>query len=198
MSDQNIDSELKAIQTLLSTLEPLDKDARKRVIEYVFQRLEINIKSPLIKQPSITEESLQQNIPSYQTNDSLKLQPTDIRSFANEKNPKNDVERTALVTFYLTELATEGEKKSEISPEDITKYFKQAGFPIPSRPRQVLVNTKNAGYIDPTGNRGGYKLNPVGYNLVAFSLPSDGATSKPKTRKRKKPTNQKKVSKSKK
>ncbi len=195
MSDQNIDSELKAIQTLLSTLEPLDKDARKRVIDYVFQRLEINIKSPLVKQSSITEESLQQNIPSYQTNESVKIQSTDIRSFANDKNPKNDVERTALVTFYLTELAQE-EKKSEISPEDITKYFKQAGFPIPSRPRQVLVNTKNAGYIDSTGNRGGYKLNPVGYNLVAFSLPSDGSSAKP--RKRNKPTTQKKVSKSKK
>lgn len=73
MSDQNIDSELKAIQTLLSTLEPLDKDARKRVIDYVFQRLEINIKSPLVKQSSITEESLQQNIPSYQTNESVKI-----------------------------------------------------------------------------------------------------------------------------
>jgi hypothetical protein len=29
----------------------------------------------------------------------------------------------------------------------------------------ILVNAKNAGYLDSTG-AGGYRLNPVGYNLA--------------------------------
>lgn len=194
MSDLAVDSELKAIQTLLSTLEPLNKEARKRVIEYVFQRLELPLSSPQNKQPSITEESLQKKSPTYQTDESIKIHPTDIRTLSNEKQPKTDVERATLVSFYITELAPVEERKIEISPEDITKYFKQAGFPIPSRPRQVLVNTKNAGYLDPTENRGGYKLNPVGYNLIAFSLPSDGNSS-PQKKKRKRVSSNKKVTK---
>lgn len=186
MSESNIDSELKAIRTLLSTLEPLEKEARKRVIDYVFQRLDISHKTNVIKQPSATEESLSANLAFKQTSENIKSIPKDIRSLAKEKNPSNDVERATLVAFYLSELAIEPEKKDEINFEDITKYFKQAGFPIPSRPRQVLVNTKNAGYIDSAGNRGTYKINPVGYNLVAYTLPSSGSGSKVTRKKSKK------------
>ena len=35
------DTELQAIQQLLSALEPLESDARSRVLDYVFQRLDL-------------------------------------------------------------------------------------------------------------------------------------------------------------
>lgn len=36
---ESTDTELEAIQKLISALEPLDQDARTRVIDYVFRRL---------------------------------------------------------------------------------------------------------------------------------------------------------------
>lgn len=84
----------------------------------------------------------------------------------------------ATVAYYLTEVAPTSERKDEVDTEDMVKYFKQAGFPLPKAPRMLLTNAKNSGYFD-SGTAGGYKLNPVGYNLVAHNLPRTGSTSAP-------------------
>lgn len=81
-----------------------------------------------------------------------------------------------LVAYYLQEVAPEGERKDFINSADLEKYFKQANFKLPQRVQQVLPEAKSSGYFDSAG-RGEYKLNAVGYNLVAHSLPSDGAAS---------------------
>ena len=50
----------------------------------------------------------------------------------------------------------------------------------------TLVDTKNAGYLDNGSARGLYRLNPVGYNLVAHSLPAGGGAERSPARKRRK------------
>ena len=59
----------------------------------------------------------------------------------------------------------------DINKKDLEKYFKQAGFPLPKAVGQTLVDAKSAGYMDASSTRGRYKLNPVGHNLIAHSLP---------------------------
>ena len=103
----------------------------------------------------------------------------DIRSFGQEKSPRSANERVAVVGYYLSELAPAEERKAEISAGDITKYFKQAAFPLPGAARMTLVNAKNAGYLDAGTERGTYRLNPVGHNLVAHSLPIATTTTLP-------------------
>ena len=76
-----------------------------------------------------------------------------------------------LVAYYLQEVAPDAERKSTVTAGDLDKYFKQAGFKLPSRPGQVLIDAKGDGYFDSTG-RGEYRLNAVGYNLVAHSMPT--------------------------
>ena len=44
-SKPTVDSEFAAIQTLYMTLEPLDTDARSRIVNYVVDRLEIVLQS---------------------------------------------------------------------------------------------------------------------------------------------------------
>ena len=78
-----------------------------------------------------------------------------------------------VVAFYLQELAPEADRKEIINTSDLEKYFKQAGFKLPTKLPQVLVDAKGAGYFD-VASRGEYKLNAVGYNLVAHSLPGGG------------------------
>jgi hypothetical protein len=83
----------------------------------------------------------------------------------------------ALVAYYLAEVATGTDRKPAIEISDIEKYFKQAGFRLPRTLKMTLVNAKNAGYFDGVGE-GKYKLNPVGYNLVAHSLPRTGSVER--------------------
>jgi hypothetical protein len=75
-----------------------------------------------------------------------------------------------LVAYYASEVAKPSERKNTIGTADITKYFKQADYPLPSQPRVILHRAKNAGYLD-SSNRAQYRLNPVGHNLVAHGLP---------------------------
>jgi hypothetical protein len=75
----------------------------------------------------------------------------------------------ALVAYYLKHHAPPEERKDVIQREDIEKYFVQADFPLPKRPDFTLPNAKNAGYFD-AAERGSYKLNPVGHNLIAHGL----------------------------
>jgi hypothetical protein len=56
--------------------------------------------------------------------------------------------------------------------------FKSAVFKLPADASFTLVNAKNAGYLDSIGG-GQYKLNPVGYNLVAHRMGSDEKKKKP-------------------
>jgi hypothetical protein len=74
-----------------------------------------------------------------------------------------------LVAFYVSELAPASERSATITKADVERYFKTAGFRLPADAAFTLVNAKNAGYLDNAGS-GQYKLNPVGYNLVAHRM----------------------------
>jgi hypothetical protein len=177
MPEAKDDQELHAIQQVIAALSDLDAEARARVINYVFQRLGISSPAVLVE-PGGTRAT---PAPGMEAVTSL-VQPArrqvDIRTFGQEKSPRSVNERVAVVGYYLSELAPTDERKAEISAPDINKYFKQAGFPLPRAARMTLVNAKNAGYLDAGAERGTYKLNPVGHNLVAHSLPAASTASR--------------------
>lgn len=163
------DEVVKAISTLMEALTPLDKEAREHVLEFVVKRLGIampgvasTIRNPL---PGVPDAPL---LP-------LSLhasgEPTDIRSFAAQKQPQTLNEKVAVVAFYLARLAPEAERRDFITSEDIKPYFIQADFEFPTGPTNMtLTNAKNAGYLNAL-ERGHYRLNSVGHNLVAHKLP---------------------------
>ncbi len=99
------------------------------------------------------------------------------------------MEMVAIVAYYLSELAPEEDRKDTIVTKDITKYFNQAGHPLPTGPQFTLPNAKAAGYFESVGH-GKYTLNPVGHNLVAHSIPRAQGENTPafprKKRKKKK------------
>ncbi len=177
MSETRDDLELRAIQQVIAALSELDSEARARVINYVFQRLGISSPAALVKagaSGATPAHGMEAAAPVAQPG----RRQVDIRSFGQEKSPRSGNERVAVVGYYLSELAPADEHKAEISAADITKYFKQAGFPLPGAARMTLVNAKNAGYLDAGAERGTYKVNPVGHNLVAHSLPAATTTTR--------------------
>jgi hypothetical protein len=200
MTDQIPDPELEAMQHLLRSLGPLDTDGRFRVLSYVFSRLGIEwsnvpVETKRIAAPVETFKSLPapEIPPVYPPADptpatppaampsdeaeperlAMRDKPVDVRTFSRSKNPTKNVERAAVVAYYLAHLAPEGERKDAIKAADIEKYFALVPYEVTSSARQILYDSKNAGYLE-LGSRGSYRLNTIGFNMVE-SLPRDKA-----------------------
>jgi hypothetical protein len=61
-----------------------------------------------------------------------------LKEFVDEKNPKNDLETTLLVVYYMQKFMN----LSKIGPEHVMTAFKKAGKPIPADVKQTIRNVK--------------------------------------------------------
>lgn len=169
------DRELAAISSILNALDGLDGESIQRVLDYVFGRLSIaaprHLKTVAAAgpQPASAEVS--------------RTRRASIRDLTEQKKPESSNQMAALVAYYLSEIADDGERKDAINAADLERYFKQAGFKLPKSLPQTLPNATAAGYFDPTGS-GLYRLNAVGYDLVAHGLPRSNAAPAKRARKK--------------
>ena len=110
----------------------------------------------------------------------------DIRTFFQEKKPSSDVEASAVAAYYYKYFAPKDQRKDAIDSSTLQEAFRLAARPLPRKTAFTLVNARNAGYLDSTGESGLYRLNPVGFNLVEHALgKGEVAPAKKITRKRK-------------
>jgi hypothetical protein len=161
----------QAIDAIIEALSALDEKARPTAIAAACSHLDL-VQSIVQPPPSAPKQTT-----LVATSPVAPAHPIDIRSLKDEKRPENAREMACLVAFYLQQFAPEAERKDVISVEDITKYFKQAHFPLPKQVKQLLIDARHSGYFDNAG-RGVYRLNAVGYNLVAHTLPKNQTTRK--------------------
>jgi hypothetical protein len=158
----------QAIDTVIDALQGLDDAARLIAVKAACEHLNIAVVPPGAgPQAEIPLDVTPAPPPPPGT---LQHKIVDIRSLRESKRPSKAIEMACVVAYYLENLAPPEERRAEIMTKDVQKYFKQADFPLPKVPGQVLVDAKGAGYLD-SARRGKYKLNPVGHNLVAHSLP---------------------------
>lgn len=148
-----------AIDEILAALEGLDTSVQINALRAVSEHLKL---------PGIFPDREAGGIPP--TPQSPPVLGVDIRTFRDQKQPSTFNEMVCVMAYYLQYLAPASERKDRIDGNDITKYFVQAGFQLPRAGRQVLVDAKDAGYLDALGG-GQYRLNAVGHNLVTHSLP---------------------------
>jgi len=177
------DSEISAIRSVLSALVPLKREARSRVLDYVFKRLGLTMEgAPMLTESAESFSPTKSDASISITEPETRIQ--DIRSLTQQKAPKSANEMAALVAYYLSDVAPPQLRKDTIDSDDVKSYFKQAGFKLPSSAKMTLVNAKNSGYLKSVGE-GQYRLNPVGYNLVVHNLPSRTEKAPRRTRSRK-------------
>jgi hypothetical protein len=160
----------QAIDQIVEALESLDDNSRLAALSAVGAHLKIDLSSSSVgkeKPRQIKDSDLSPTDPPGR---SAPLKNVDIRTLKEQKQPKSARQMACLVAYYLQELAPEDEQKDAVSVQDVEKYFKQAGFKLPRKLRQVLADAKQSGYFE-SGERGEYKLNAVGYNLAAHALP---------------------------
>lgn len=156
----------QAIDAIIQALGGLDGVSQVTAVRSVCEHLKIRL-----------QENVETKSPVYGSGGTpigsaplLPLRVVNVEALREEKRPSSANEMAAVVAYYLSELASETERKSEVGLDDMVKYFKQVKFPLPKQPRVLLANARNAGYFDPAGG-GKYRLNAVGYNLVAHNLP---------------------------
>lgn len=173
----NEDGELKAMNAVVTALSSLTEEQRLRALEYVLRRFNaVALQAP----PAATAPTRFAPTTTQHAASLIPGVPTvmDIRTLKETKSPKSANEMAALVAFYLSEVATPAERKQEVDKTDIERYFKAANFKLTAKAGQTLINAKNAGYLDAGSGTGQYKLNPVGYNLVAHRMGSGETESR--------------------
>jgi len=122
----------------------------------------------------------------------------DIRAFFEEKQPSSDVEAAAVAAYYHKYLTPLGQRKDAIDAPTLVDAFRLARRPLPAKAAYTLVNARNAGYLESTGESGFYRLNPVGFNLVEHALGTGEAEVEKRASRKKRSRRLKKARKAKK
>ena len=174
------DPELGAINVILDALDGLESDSIQRVLDYVIGRLSI-------PRAGVT---LSAAAPSASSAHGATVSPVggrqvSVRDLKDQKQPTSANQMAALVAYYLAEVAPSDERKEAVNAADLQRYFKQAGFRLPKSVPHALPNAAAAGYLEAIGN-GMYRLNPVGYNLIAHGLPRGAGDAVPSKKQSKK------------
>jgi hypothetical protein len=91
----------------------------------------------------------------------------------------------ATVAYYFAFEAPTEERKESITADDLQDACRQVGRHRLSSPIKTLLNAHASGLLDKAGERGAYKINTVGENLVAVTLPVGSSTSGTKRPKKK-------------
>jgi hypothetical protein len=153
----------QAIDAIIKALQGLDEKTRANAIAAACTQL--GVESPAVERrtppPPGEAKGAGQGAPTV---------VKDIRQLTEEKKPESTVEMACLVAYYLMNIALPPEKKDIVTNGDMEKYFVQGNYPLRKHIKDLLGDAKSAGYFDSVG-RGKYRLNPVGHNLVAHSLP---------------------------
>lgn len=184
-SDNSVKSPLDAAQKIVTELTGMTSEHQTLALKFAIETLGLQLSTP----PSrVTEPLGQQQSPISPHSVSSAGHSADIRSFTEMKAPKSDQQFTAVVAYFYQLEAKPGEKKETIDADVMKEAARLANWPQVQRWNMTLTNAKNAGYLDAAGT-GKFKLSSVGENLVAITLPGNGAASqsgKPKKKSSKK------------
>jgi hypothetical protein len=162
--------DLEAVRILVSTLEAFDPRDRERIIRWAREKLGMTAPGA---SSDVTASAAVAGVSPGSSASSPSTAQRDIRTFVAQKQPKSDLQFAATIAYYYQFEAPPQERKDAISKEDLVEACRKVDRKRPAAPSQVLVNAYHAGLFD-RGDRGVYRLNSVGENLVAMVLP-DGA-----------------------
>jgi hypothetical protein len=182
---ENKIDDLEAVRILVETLKGFDNNEQERIIRWATEKL--GIKYTHYNQPTsnVNQESTQNNIAKNAPN-------KDFKSFYNEKKPTSDMQFAATVAYYYQFEAPESEKQHAINGDALQNAARLAGRERLKNPTKTLNNACINGMLDNTDEKGVYKINTVGENLVAMALPQEGKTKKKKETKASKKNTKKK------
>lgn len=179
MSDSRTDFDAaKAISELLNGME---KERQQRVLRWVAESLEITLHikphgaHELVSPPMRADSSGARSVAAARGT------AVDIKSFMDNKKPKSDTQFAAATAYYYRFEAPADDRKDSITAEVLQDAARLAGRARFPKPLVTLNNAKKQGYVD-ASERGAFRINSVGENLVAMTLPGIPNATLPKTK----------------
>jgi hypothetical protein len=176
MTAPNPADDFDVAKKVLDELKGLSPERQERVLRWVMEGL--GLRSVVNTAASSTEVPA---LPIVATS-SRQLAGSDIKSFVASKAPKSDNQFAAVVAYYYRFEAPPAQRRDSIDPEVLQEATRLAGRSRLGNPRATLNNAKGMGYLD-SNSPGQFSINNVGENLVAMTLPSDGAVAAPRKKK---------------
>jgi hypothetical protein len=153
-------AEFGALQRIVSALQDLDDEARVRIFNAAatFLRIDINGRSPGHRQPSGVETPVSSatSYPSFSTDTA-----PSPKEFVFDKNPRTDVERIAVLAYYLTHYRDMPHFKTL----DLSKLNTEAAQPKFSNAATSAGNAVRTGYLV-ASTKGHRQLSAAGERFV--------------------------------
>lgn len=175
-------NDFEIASAVASLLKDLEKEKQTRILRWVAESIGV-----VIAADARTSEDVKLRDSGAGLNlNSPPGSSTDIKSFVALKDPKSDNQFAATVAYYYRFEAPANLRSDSISSEALQEATRLAGRNRLGDPGKTLRNAKDQGYLD-LAERGSYKINTVGENLVAMTLPGQGRATPTKAPKKKVP-----------
>jgi hypothetical protein len=165
--------DLRAVRTVVDAVEGFDPKDQQRIFRWAAEKVGLPLQfgnAPSKSARETNKREVPRSVPESTNGD----EPRDLKSFVEAKNPASDVQFAAAVAFFYEFRSPE--KKVGITKEDLKEAFRLARRQIPSHPHLTLINAFNAGLLD-RAERGTFRINAVGENLVAYTLPGSSSNA---------------------
>jgi len=176
MSTSDGSSDFETASKVSALLRLVSKDRQQKILRWVAEDLDV----PLAGEGPSTSGAALSEVGRYSPTQPAP-RTTDIKSFVAAKNPRSDMQFAAVVAYYYRFEASPDESLESISPEVLQNAARLVNRHRLSRPRQTLLNAKAQGYLDLV-ERGQYRINSIGENLVAMTLPGPEPSVAPQGR----------------
>lgn len=180
-----IKDDLDAVRVIVETLASFKDEERTRILRWVSEK--IGMQNVIAQATPMTPPRLSDALAESTEIRDAATTRIDLKTFVAEKQPSNDVHFATTVSYYYTFEAPSSERKASIGSEDLQNACRLTGRQRLQNPGQTLRNASFRGFLDKAEERGQYRLNTVGENLVAVTLPG---TPEPKARRRRSPSAQ--------
>jgi hypothetical protein len=175
--------DLEAVRKVIEVLNEFETEDQQRIVRWSLEKLGLTLPggaaTTVVDAIGATVNPAQGNAAN---------QPVDIKTFYLRKNPSSDNQFATVVAYYYAFEAPPEQRKGTIGPSDLTDASRMVGRARPGDPSKTLRNATSMGYLDNL-ERGAFKINTVGENLVAMTLPpgANDSGARPVRSSRKKP-----------
>lgn len=163
-----VDNEFDAAKAIVETLKGLDTEKQERAIRFAGETLGLH--AAAFSAGPGPSPAAQGNVLGEKSETSPSGRVVDIKQFTDSKAPKTDQQFAAVVAYYYRFEAPANERKEAIGVKDLLEAVRLAERKRPGSPLATLNNARNKGYLD-TAGRAKFRINSVGENLVAMTLP---------------------------
>jgi hypothetical protein len=169
--------DFEVTKIIVEALEPFEAKDRERIFRWACEKLGIIQQTTVqtVPQKEVIAETAGR--PTSHTFQQGPSHTKDLKTFISEKSPNSNNQLAAAVAYYYMFEAPINERKNFIVKEDLQNACRIGGLARLVKPEMTLVNAYNMGLLDKGAENGTYKINSVGENLVAMTMPSANGKS---------------------